>query len=310
MRVLVTGGAGFIGSHLIENLLQDGHDVVCLDNLSTGRESNLAHSRDRIQFIKGDANTGDLDAAFKDNSFDWVFHYAAVVGVQRTLKNPLAVLNDINGIKRILELSRQNGVKKIVYSSSSEVYGEPVTLPEQEDGVMNAKLPYALVKLIGEKYMNAYFQEFGLNTCSLRFFNVYGPRQDTTSSGFIVGIFMKQILDNKQPTILGDGSQTRDFVYVEDNVHASIEAAKSSRTDGEVLNIGSGKRTSIRELAEVMIKISGKDLKPSYLEARKFDIMHRQADITKMDSLLGYKHKFSLEQGIKKTMDWYKQNAR
>ena len=308
MKSLVTGGAGFIGSHLIESLLEKDHDVVCFDDMSTGKEENIVQFKDHenFTFIKGDANTDQLDAVFKNHKFDWVFHYAAVVGVKRTLENPLLVLKDIDGIKKILELSKNNGVKKVVFASSSEVYGNPVEIPEREDGVIDASLPYAAVKLIGEKFMESYYQEYGLKTCSLRLFNVYGPRQIDTDYGFVVGIFLKQALADKQLTVFGDGSQTRDFVFIKDNVNATLEAAKSDNTNGKVFNLGNGNETSVLELAKEVIKVSGKDLTPVFLPARDDEIMRRSPDISRMKELIDFEPTHSLEEGLKKTLEWYK----
>ena len=307
MKSLITGGAGFIGSHLAEALLEKGHEVICFDNMSTGKPKNIEHLKDNsnFSFVEGDANTDQLDAVFKNHKFDWVFHYAAVVGVKRTLENPLLVLKDIDGIKKILELSKNNGVKKVVFASSSEVYGNPVEIPEREDGVIDASLPYAAVKLIGEKFMESYYQEYGLKTCSLRLFNVYGPRQIDTDYGFVVGIFIKQALANQQPTVFGDGTQTRDFVYVKDNVNTTIEAAKSDKTNGEVINLGNGNETSVLELAKNVIEVSGKKLEPKFMESRDDEIKRRSPDVTKMKQLIDYETQYSLEAGLKKTMEWY-----
>ena len=307
MKSLITGGAGFIGSHLAEALLEKGHEVICFDNMSTGKPKNIEHLKDNsnFSFVEGDANTDQLDAVFKNHKFDWVFHYAAVVGVKRTLENPMLVLKDIEGIKNILKLSKEGNVKKVMFASSSEVYGHPVEVPEREDGVINASLPYAAVKLIGEKFMESYYQEYGLKTCSLRLFNVYGPRQIDTDYGFVVGIFIKQALANQQPTVFGDGTQTRDFVYVKDNVNTTIEAAKSDKTNGEVINLGNGNETSVLELAKNVIEVSGKKLEPKFMESRDDEIKRRSPDVTKMKQLIDYETQYSLEAGLKKTMEWY-----
>ena len=181
-KVLVTGGAGFIGSHLCETLLESGNEVVCVDNLSMGSPENVKKNENgNFKFVKGDVTVlNDLKPVFAENDFDFVFHEAAVVGVKRTLENPLSVLEDIEGFKNVLELSKESGVKKLIFSSSSEVYGNPVEIPEREDGHVNASFPYATVKLIGEQYCRAYYDTYGLKTTSLRFFNVYGPRQEST----------------------------------------------------------------------------------------------------------------------------------
>ena len=303
--VLVTGGAGFLGSHLCEHLLGYGARVIAFDNLSTGKLSNIGHisKNPDFQFIQGDCNKfEDIAAVFAQNKIDYIFHYAALVGVKRTIENPLAVLDDLKGIEYILDLARGNGIKKVVYASSSEVYGNPVELPEKEDGPTNAKMPYALVKLTGEQYMRAYFEKYGLPTCSLRFFNVYGPRQESSDYGFVAGIFMQQVISGKRPTIFGDGSQTRDFVFVEDNIKAGIAAMFSDAANGESINIGTCHATTVLELAEKIIVLGDrKDLMPEFLPARKIEIWHRWPQVQKMRQLLDFRPQFTLEDGLKKT---------
>ena len=308
---LVTGGTGFVGSHLCESLLDKGNKVICLDNLSSGKIDNISEIKknDKFVFIKGDANKiKDVEPIFKKYRFDGVFHYAAVVGVKRTLENPLSVLEDIDGIKNILELSLKNGKPKVIFSSSSEVYGEPKELPEKEDSVIDAKLPYASVKLIGENFFEAYWQKHNLKTCSLRFFNVYGPRQESSDYGFVVSIFIKQVLDGKSPIVFGDGSQTRDFVYIKDNIEASIRAMESDKSVGQVINIGTGESLTILDLAKMVIKCSGKEgkIKPKLVKNERIDIKHRSSEITKMIKLLDFHPAVSLEDGLLQTIDYYK----
>ncbi len=311
MNILITGGAGFLGSHLCKRLLKDNHNIVCFDNLSTGKLKNLEEIKDKITFIEGDANNfEDLNKVFSKFTFDKVFHYAALVGVKRTLENPIDVLNDIYGIKNILELSRQNKVDKVIFASSSEVYGEPVEIPEVEEGHVNAKLPYAVTKLMGEKYLEAYFQKYGLKTCSLRFFNVYGPKQEGSDYGFVVGIFIKQVLNNENPTVFDDGTQTRDFVFVEDNIEAAIYAMNNDDVNGQSINIGTGCPTTILNLAEDIIKLCGqeKKIKPQFIENPRPDIRHRFPDVSKMRQLLKFRPRYRLEEGLKTTIEWYKNN--
>ena len=310
---LVTGGAGFIGCNLCRALLKKGHEVVCFDNLSTGSRDNIAGLEDKksFSFVKGDANKRDIERVFEKNSFDYVFHHAAVVGVRKTEENPLAVLNDVEGIKKVLELSRRHDVKKAVFASSSEVYGQPAELPEREDGLLNPKIPYAVVKLMGEKLFEAYYKGYGLKTTSLRLFNVYGPYQNSTAYGFVVGIFIRQALSNQDLTVFGDGKQSRDFVFVEDNVNATLRALESDKVNGKVINIGSGKETTINELADKIIRITGKEgrLKKIFLPPRKGEILRRCPDVTKKNELLGYEIKNSLEDGLKKTIGFYSENV-
>jgi UDP-glucose 4-epimerase len=230
--------------------------------------------------------------------------------VIRTVEDPLGVLEDIQGIKNILKLSYLYKVKKLMYSSSSEVYGEPVEIPEREDGHVNAKLPYAVVKLVGENFLRAYYQKLGLKTCAMRFFNVYGPRQDSSSYGFVTGIFIKQALKGDSLTVFGDGTQTRDFVYVEDNVNMSLLALLSDATDGEVINLGNGGPVTIADLAQRVINISDKkELKINFIQLdRGGEIKHRFPDVSKMKRLINYTPQYSLEDGLRKTYQWYKEN--
>lgn len=311
MKILVTGGAGFIGSHLCEYLAKRGDQVICIDNLSTGRLENIEHIKDKITFIKADANQFTiLEPIFKENKLDAVFHYAAIVGVKRTLENPIDVLDDIKGTRNILKLALQYGKPKIIFSSSSEVYGEPVEIPETENGHTNAQLPYAVTKLYCEKLLEAYWQKYSLPTCSLRFFNVYGPRQESSDYGFVGGIFIKRALEGKAPIIFGDGTQTRDFVYIDDNIEAGIHALESYAANGEAINIGTGKPTTILDLAEEIIDLCGatEKIKPEFVPPRD-DVRHRFPDISKMRRLLNFRPKINLRDGLQKTIDWYKQQT-
>lgn len=312
--VLVTGGAGFIGSNLTKALLEKGYTVVCFDNLSTGRKENIEEFQKKENkyhknyfFEKGDVNTKDIEHVFERYKFDYVFHHAAVVGVKRTEENPLAVLNDVEGIKKILELSKKHGVKKAVYASSSEVYGNPVEIPEREDGVVNPHIPYAVVKLLGEKLFESYYKVHGLRTTCLRLFNVYGPKQNSTPYGFVVAIFTRQAMNKEDITVFGDGSQTRDFVFVEDNVAATIAAMESTKTDGMTINVGTGKETSVLELAKTVAKICKRDLSSiKYFPERSGEIPRRLPSTDRMRKLIGFTPKHTLEQGLKKTIEYYK----
>ena len=308
LNILVTGGAGFIGSHLCETLIKKGNKILCLDNLNSGSMDNLPPVGDKFRFIKVDLNKVDLNKLLKGEEIDYIFHYSALVGVKRTLENPLAVLRDVDGIKNVLEYARLNNVKKVIYASSSEIYGEPINIPEYEDGIMNAKLPYAVTKLMGEKLFDAYYKEFGLNTCSLRFFNVYGSRQNYSPYGFVVGIFIKQALNNQPLTLFGDGSQTRDFTFIEDVIATSILAMRSNCVGS--INIATGKQIKIIDLAKKIIKLCNKNVKLKFLPERQYEIKNRCADITKMRKVLEFKPQFSLEKGLMKTIEWYKTKTR
>lgn len=296
VNVLVTGGAGFIGSHLCEELLKEGAKVVCFDNLFTGKKENIEHLEENknFRFVYGDSNKlDDLMKVFDEYKFDYIFHYAAVLGVKRVEEDPFLVMPDLIGIEHLLKLAKTHKIKKVIFASSSEAYGNTAELPLKEDTGYelnnnqgdNVHL-YALVKLMGEKMMKIYNDRFNVPTCSLRFFNVFGPRQESSAYGFVVGVFIKQILDGKSPTIFGDGYQTRDFIFVKDNVQLAIKALIDPGTDGEVINIGVGRQTTILDLAERLIRISGKKTRVKFLPARKYEIKYRSPDVTKMKRLL------------------------
>jgi nucleoside-diphosphate-sugar epimerase len=311
--VLVTGGAGFLGSHICEKLLMKDYTVLCLDNLSSGNMNNIANCMKdkKFVFIKADANTSDLENVFRKNEIDFVFHYSFTMGNKINVEEPVRVLNDVKGIQNVFDLSRKYDVKKIVYASSSEVYGEPVKLPDKEDEVVNPKVPYAVIKLLGEKFVETYFEQYNLKACALRIFNTYGPRQVTTSTySFVVGNFIQQVFSDKQPTVLGDGNQTRDFLYIDDNIEATMRAFEFDSTNGQVINIAKGERITINELANKIINLCGKNLTPTYLPFRKHEIIHRVADVSKMKKLLKFEPRINLEEGLKKTIDWYKKNLK
>ena len=308
-KVLVTGGVGFLGSRLCARLLKEGAEVIAFDNLLTGKRDNVGdlQANKKFELIIGDCNNrDDVVRVFEHKRPDYVFHYAAMVGVKRTVEHPLGVFQDLQGIKHVYECAVLSGVQKIIFASSSEAYGEPVHLPEREDGIWNAKNPYALVKLIGEQLGIAMAQEHTLRFTALRFFNVYGPGQEASDYGFVVGIFLRQILQGKAPTIFGDGAQTRDFVFVEDNLEVGLRALLSTECDGEVINVGSGRQTTIKELAEEIIRLSGQTLTPQFLPARtEGEIRHRCPDVAKCRTLIGYVPETTLEQGLRTTYQWY-----
>ena len=238
-NILVTGGAGFIGSGMVEELIKNENNfVVVVDNLQTGsREKLPVAQHSNLKFIQCDVNQEEeITSVFHTFSFDYVFHYAAVVGVVRTLNNPIKVLNDITGIRNILNLSKNTGVKRVIYSSSSEVYGEPVEFPQNEETTpLNSRLPYAIVKNVGEAFLKSYKQEFGLDYTIFRFFNTYGPKQ---SKDFVISKFINAALNNNPITIYGEGQQTRTFCFIENNVKACITAAFSEEYKNMTINIG------------------------------------------------------------------------
>ena len=302
-KILITGGAGFIASALAEKLAEDEENhLVIVDDLSTGTLEKIPHSKhDNIRFIKADVNVfEDISNIFFSFQPDYVFHYAALVGVNRTLENPVKVLNDVSGIKNILNLSKSTGVKRVYYSSSSEVYGEPVELPQHEETTpLNSRLPYAIVKNIGEAYLKAYKKEFGLDYTVFRFFNTYGPKQ---SKDFVISKFIVGALKNYNLKIYGDGSQTRTFCFIDDNAQATINAFNKNMFVNDVVNIGSDDEITILELAKKIIKLTNSKSKIIHLPPlSEGDMTRRQPDATKMRHLLS--HSFlSLEEGLKKIL--------
>jgi UDP-glucose 4-epimerase len=300
-KVLITGGAGFVGSSLADALLEKGnYEIVLVDNLLTGRMENLPN-HPNCRFIKSDVNNyNDIAPIFLAFRFDFVFHYAAVVGVKRTLDNPVMVLDDLKGIRNVLDLSKNTGVKRVFFSSSSEVYGEPVHLPQHEHTTpLNSRLPYAVVKNVGESFCRSYQQEYGLEYTLFRFFNTYGPKQ---SPDFVISKFIDAALENKDITIYGDGSQTRTFCYINDNATACINAMEKDLFVNDVVNVGNDETYTILELAEIIIKLTGSKSKLIHLPPLpEGDMTRRQPDILSMKKLLN-RDFLSLEAGLKEIL--------
>lgn len=296
-NILITGGAGFIGSSLADSLLQsEKYKVVLVDNLLTGETRHLPTHPD-CRFVKCDVNDyQEIAPILLSEKFDYVFHYAAVVGVKRTLENPIMVLNDIQGIKNMLNLSKSIGVKRVFFSSSSEVYGEPVELPQHEQTTpLNSRLPYAIVKNVGEAYFRSYKQEHNLDFTIWRFFNTYGEKQSTD---FVMSKFLRAALQNQDIPIYGDGSQTRTFCYIQDNVEATINALENDLMINDIANLGNDRITTILELAQLIIKITDSKSKIIHLPPLPDgDMTRRQPDIGKMLFLLKRDLK-KLEDGI------------
>ena len=297
MKVLITGGAGFIGSSLADALLEKrNYEIVLVDNLLTGKMENLpAHPGCR--FIKCDVNNyDDIAPIFLAFRFDYVFHYAAVVGVKRTLENPVMVLNDLQGIRNVLNLSKNTGVKRVFFSSSSEVYGEPVQLPQHEHTTpLNSRLPYAVVKNVGESFCRAYEKEYGLEYTLFRFFNTYGPKQ---SSDFVISKFLDAAQLNEDITIYGDGLQTRTFCYIKDNIEACISAMENPLFINDIVNVGNDETYTILDLANIIIQLTGSSSKIIHLPSLpEGDMTRRQPDISNMKKLLN-RDFTSLETGI------------
>jgi len=286
--ILVTGAAGQVGSCMVDYLVQQQDVfVVAVDNFLTGKKENLPTvSLPNYKFIQCDVNNYEaLSGVMLSYKFDYVFHYAAVVGVKRTLEHPLWVLNDIKGIENVLNLSKNTGVERFFFSSSSEVYGEPFEHPQNENTTpLNSKLPYAVVKNVAEAYIRSYQKEFGLDYTIFRFFNTYGPKQ---SEDFVVKKFIKLALNNDNITLYGDGSQTRTFCFIDDNIRATASCLFENKFVNDTLNIGSDIEMTIKELAELVIKVTGSQSKIEYLPAlEEGDMTRRRPDISKMKSLI------------------------
>jgi len=298
-KILVTGGAGFIGSSLAERLVKDAENlVIIVDNLFTGSTDNIPESpHDNCRFVKCDVNNYyEISQVMQSTAFDYVFHYAAVVGVKRTLANPVTVLDDIQGIKNILDLSKNTGVKRVFYASSSEIYGESVEFPQNETSTpLNSRLPYAVVKNIGEAYLKSYKQEYGIDFTIFRFFNTYGAKQ---TKDFVVSKFIRAAKNNEPITIYGDGLQTRTFCYVDDNVSAALKCLYEDLYINDVINIGNDIEISILRLAEVIKSLCNSQSKIIAEEMLpEGDMMRRLPDVSKMKNLLN-RDLVSLEQGL------------
>lgn len=306
MRVVVTGGAGFIGSNLAEELLKK-HEVTVIDNLSTGRIENLDQIIDKINFIEGSITDQDLlKEAFSGS--DTVFHQAAIPSVQRSVDNPIASNEaNVEGTLKVLVAARDCNVRKVVYASSSSAYGDTPTLPKKEEMKPNPKSPYAISKLAGEYYCRVFSEVYGLKTACLRYFNVYGPRQNPESQyAAVIPRFITRVLANSPPVIYGDGKQTRDFTFVKDVVKANILAMQSP-AEG-VFNIACGQRVSLNELAGKIMKITGVKLDPIYDEPRQGDVRDSLADISSARDKLGYRPDFDLDSGLEETIRWFRKN--
>jgi len=285
-NILITGGAGFIPSSLADVLSKNkNYNIVFVDNFLTGNKRKITKAPN-VKFIKCDVNNyKDISPIMTSYRFDYVFHYAAVVGVKRTLANPVMVLDDIQGIKNILDLSKNTGVKRVFYSSSSEVYGEPVELPQNEHTTpLNSRLPYAIVKNVGEAFCKSYHDEFNLDFTIFRFFNTFGPKQSTD---FVISKFLRAALSNHDITIYGDGNQTRTFCFIDDNIEACIKIFEQNLFVNDVINVGNDILFTIKDLAELIIKLTNSKSKIVFLPPLKEgDMTRRQPDITKMKSVL------------------------
>jgi nucleoside-diphosphate-sugar epimerase len=306
---LVTGGAGFIGSHIIEALVKRGDRVRVLDNLITGRRENLSPIADSIEFIEGDIRdyTTTLRAA---EGARVIFHQAAVPSVPRSVAEP-ALNHDINvnGTFNVLMAAREAGARRVVYAASSSAYGDTETLPKREETPPSPLSPYAAAKLFGEYYCQVFTRVYSLETVSLRYFNVFGPRQDPSSpySG-VISKFITTLLEGGAPVVYGDGEQSRDFTYVSNVVDANLRAAESGEAIGQVINVGIGERVTINQLLAELQKIIGSNLPARYEETRPGDVRHSLAAISRAMDLIGYRPLVGLSEGLRRTVEWYRDN--
>jgi nucleoside-diphosphate-sugar epimerase len=303
---LVTGGAGFIGSHLTEELVRRGHRVRVADSLVTGKRSNLDHIPG-VEFLEGDL----ADLAFAKNAVEgcqFVLHQAAIPSVPRSVQDPITSNTaNVDATLNVLVAARDAGVKRLVFAASSSAYGDTPTLPKHEGMPTNPLSPYALQKVVGEQYLQMFTRLYGLETVSIRYFNVFGPRQDPSSpySG-VISVFATALLEHRSPRIYGDGEQTRDFTYVANVVDGVLRACEAAKASGDIINVATGGRISLNKLFYAMRDVVGGALEPTYAESRKGDVRDSQADIRKAKEVLGYEPIVSFEDGISRTIAWYR----
>ena len=310
-RYLVTGGAGFIGSHLVQRLIERGERVRVVDNLCTGSMERLGRVRSLIDFVEADlADPETCDRVVDGVAF--VLHQAAIPSVQRSIRDPLASNRaNVTATLNLLESCRSRGVARVVNAASSSAYGNTTVLPKQEDMPPNPLSPYALQKFVGERYARMYHELFGLETVSLRYFNVFGPSQDPQSEySAVIPKFIDKLLNGETLTIFGDGEQSRDFTYVDNVVDANLLALTATGVAGKVCNVGCGTRISLNQLVALLEKIIGRKARVEYLPARPGDVRDSQADITRAKNILDYSPQVSIEDGLSKTVDWFRAHRR
>lgn len=306
MRYLVTGGAGFIGSHIVHRLVSRGDEVIVLDDLSAGKEANLAQVRNKIELrVETITNLNSVQAACK--GMDYVIHLAARTSVPRSVKNPLETnAANIDGTLSVLVAARDAKVRRIVYAASSSAYGETETLPKTESMAPAPISPYGITKYVGELYAQVFGRVYGLENVSVRFFNVFGPRQDPSSqySG-VLSRFLLAVQKGEQPVIYGDGEQSRDFTFIDNIVDEVLRGCEAKGASGMVFNGGTGARITLNEVIKLLEKITGKKVTPKYDPPRTGDIRHSQADISRANKILGYKPLVLFEEGLRQTWDWF-----
>ena len=308
-KFLVTGGAGFIGSNICKRLVSEGCFVRVLDNLLTGKKSNLAGIADKIEFIEADMGDSEVArSAMKD--IDVILHQGALPSVPLSVDNPAATHRHcVDATFTLLLAARDAGVKRFVYAASSSAYGDTPTLPKVETMPTSPLSPYAVAKLVGEYYCSVFYKVFGLETISLRYFNVFGPHQDPTSQyAAAIPAFVTAILKDEPPTVYGDGEQSRDFTYIDNVVHANLLAARTEQTRGDVINIACGRAITVNAIIELINQVVGKEVKPNYADPRPGDVKHSLADITRAQDLIHFDPIVPFDEGLRKAIEWYRDN--
>jgi nucleoside-diphosphate-sugar epimerase len=306
VRILVTGGGGFIGSHLVDALLAAGHEVRAIDNFATGRRENLLHVANDVELVEGDIQSYErVHNAVR--GCEVVLHQAALPSVPRSVQDPLTSnASNVIGTLNVLLAARDSGVRRVVFASSSSVYGANRTLPKTESLAPLPIAPYAVGKLAGEGYCRSFFEVYGLQTVALRYFNVFGPRQDPLSQyAAVIPNFITAASEGRRPKIFGDGTQTRDFTYVDNVVEANLAAIDAPDLAGEVFNIACGRGISLNEVLAALRDISGRDAEPIYAAPRPGDVLHSRADITRAADVLGYRPSVSFEEGLRLTARYF-----
>jgi UDP-glucose 4-epimerase len=307
MRFLVTGGAGFIGSNIVRRLVNDGYFVRVLDNFATGQRGNLEDVIDKVDMVEGDVR--DFWTVINaTEGIDYVLHQAALPSVQRSVVNPLTTTEvNINGTLNILEAARFHKVQRIVYASSSSIYGETPTLPKEEDMRPQPLSPYAITKLAGEQYCISFYKIYGLEAVCLRYFNVFGPYQNPASQyAAVIPKFIVSLMEDKPPVIFGDGEQSRDFTFIDNVVEANMLAFSKRDAVGKVMNIACGKRYSLNDLVRKLQKILGKQIEPTYCPGKPGDVKHSLATIDLAEATIGYKVEIDFDRGLEKTVEWFR----
>lgn len=308
-QYLVTGGAGFIGSHIVERLVNDGHKVRVLDNFTSGKRTNIAPLGSRVDVFEGDIRSAeDCHRACKD--VEMVFHLAAMPSVPRSVADPKTTHEvNVNGTFNLLLAARDAKCRRLIFAASSSAYGDLPDLPKRETACPKPLSPYAVHKLLGEQYNHAFSCCYGFETISLRYFNVFGPRQDPKSEyAAAVPAFVAAVLHDQPPTVYGDGEQTRDFTYIDNVVHANVLASKAARTAGEIVNIACGERVSVNQIIREINTLLGRRLTPKYVPERPGDVKHSLADISLARKLLGFEPQVNFADGLRNAIDWYKAN--